>query len=147
MIIRRMKQLLRCKTWAGTHCLDLMLTQKAIWGSKIGENAHFWGVFKLRGAVKNFWDVESHQTKYLKSSPCTGLSIGITCMTTRHVKQFLIEKIFPPPPTKMLCLELGSLNFKVRIWNSLIFSFFVKRFNFKTHQEIFGRSYHNDVGI
>ena len=39
---------------AGTHFLDLMLTQKAICGSKIGENAHFWGVFKLRGAVKNF---------------------------------------------------------------------------------------------
>ena len=72
------------------------------------ENADFWWLFRLQGAVKNFWDVVWHQTGYLKCSRSVGLSNDTICVSIRWPKQFLIEKILTPPP-KLLGLELASL--------------------------------------
>ena len=73
------------------------------------ENADFWWLFRLQGAVKNFWDVVWHQTKYLKCSRSVGLSNDTICVSIRCPTPFLIEKKFCPPPPILHGLELASL--------------------------------------
>ena len=62
------------------------------------ENVDFWWLFRLQGAVKNFWDVVWHQTEYLKCSRGVGLSNDTICVSIRCPTPFLIEKILTPPP-------------------------------------------------